>query len=116
MSALKRINLGLRVLMEIGIILGFAHWGYHNGNSKTAKILLAIGASAIGFGFWGLVDFHRFGKMSELLRLAQELCISGLAAIALYKSERHILGVMLAAISIVHHVMVYVLGGRLLKK
>ena len=115
-TTLKQINLALRGLMETGIILAFGYWGYHTGNSTGARILLALGAPALFFGFWGLVDFHRAGKIAEPLRLFQELVITGMAAAALYIAGAHVFGWIMGLISVVHHTLVYPLGETLLKQ
>jgi hypothetical protein len=54
--------------------------------------------------------------MSESLRLFQELVISGLAAVAWYAAGEYALGWALGLVSIVHHALVYLLGGTLLKQ
>ena len=79
------------------------------------KILFAIGAPLLGFGFWGIVDFHQAGRLAEPLRLLEELTISGLAAIALYLAGQPILAWIMVGISVVYHILVYASGGRLLK-
>jgi hypothetical protein len=114
-SKLKTFNLALRGIMETGIVAGLAYWGFHTGQNTSMKILLCIGAPLLVFGFWGACDFHNFKKLSEPLRLIQELVLSGLAAIALYSSGQHFLGWTLGAISIIHHILVYLLGEALLK-
>ncbi len=116
MSKLKWVNLALRAVMELGIVLGLGYWGYHIGESTSLKILLSIGAPVIVFGFWGWVDFRQAGRFSELLRLIQELVISGLVAVALYATGVHMLGWTLGGVSVVHHAMVYPLGETLLKE
>jgi hypothetical protein len=108
------INLGLRALMEFGVVAGLAYWGIETGDSTAAKVLLGVGAPAVGFGIWGAVDFRSAGRHAELLRLLEELAISGLAALALFTAGRQALGVALAAVSIVHHALVYATGERLL--
>jgi hypothetical protein len=115
MSKLKWFNLALRALMETGIVLALAYWGYQIGKNPVMKISLGILAPLIGFGFWGAVDFHQAGRMAEPLRLIEELLISGLAAFALYKVGEPTLGWAFAALSIIYHVLVYLSGGRLLK-
>ena len=114
----KRIwlNLTLRALLELGIVLAFAYWGFQAGTSTAGKIVLAIAAPVVGFGFWGMVDFHQAGSLSEPLRLLEELIISGLAALALYLAGQHVLGWALALLSIIYHVLVYLSGERLLKQ
>ena len=113
---LSILNLIFRSLMEMGIIAAFVYWGISAGKTTTAKLVLGIGAPAIGLGFWGLVDFRKAGRCSEVLRLTQELLISGLAATALYFAGQQLLTLILAVLSVVHHSMVYLLGERLLKR
>lgn len=114
-ATLKWFNVGLRGVMELGIVIALGYWGYKTGEGTTMKILLSIGAPLIGFGFWGLVDFRNAGSLAEPLRLIEELIISGLAALAWYVAGAQSMGWMLGIISIVHHVLVYALGGALLK-
>ena len=109
------VNLTLRAIMETGIVIGLAYWGYQAGSGPIARIGLAIGAPLIGFGFWAAVDFHQAGRAAEGLRLAQELVVSGLVALALWSAGLPALGLLMAAISIVYHALVYATGGRLLK-
>ncbi len=109
-------TLVLRVLMEAGIVAAFAWWGYRAGAGTGVKILLALGVPALGFGFWGAIDFHQAGRLAEPLRLLQELAISGLAASAAYAAGRHLLGWALGLLSAAYHALVYLQGGRLLKR
>ncbi|HZD87040.1 MAG TPA: YrdB family protein [Gaiellaceae bacterium] len=115
MSATERLNLVLRVLMETGVVAGLAYWGVHTGDSTAGKIGLGIGAPVLGFGFWGGVDFHQAGPVAEPARLVQELVVSGLAAAAWYTAGQPILGIALAALSLLYHVSVYASGQRLLE-
>ncbi len=115
-SKLRWLNVALRGIMEAGIVLAFAYWGYHIGTLISTRILLTISLPLLGFGFWGAVDFHQAGKLAEPLRLVQELLISGLAAFAFYLSGHHTLCWALAGLSIIHHLFVYSLGDTLLKK
>ena len=115
MSLLQMVNLALRALMEIGSVAGFGYWGYRAGHTPGTKFLLALGAPALGFGIWGAVDFRRAGARPEMLRLIEELAISGLAAVAWILAGQLALGVALAGLSLAHHALVYALGGRLLK-
>ena len=115
MSSLERLLLALRALTEAGVVAALAYWGVRTGGGTGGKILLGIAAPAVGFGFWGAVDFRRAGRAAEPLRLAQELVVSGLAAAAWYAAGRHALGLALGALSVVYHALVYLSGGRLLK-
>ncbi|NOH02728.1 MAG: YrdB family protein [Chloroflexi bacterium] len=114
-SILKWMNVGLRALMELGIVIALGYWGYSVGNSTAMKIFLAIAVPLIVFGFWGLVDFRNTGSLAEPLRLIQELVITGLAAVAWYVAGAQAWGWALGLLSIVHHILVYLFGGTLLK-
>ena len=115
MTTLRTINLGLRGTMEAGIVLAFGAWGYHLGGTSGMTVLLCIVAPLLGFGFWGLVDFRGARRFSEPLSLVPELFISGLAVWAFVAIGWRIPGCILGSMSVVHHVLVYLLGDRLLK-
>ncbi len=101
--------------MELGIVVALGIWGWHRGGGRGTRILLAIIAPALLFGIWGAVDFRSAGRAAEVLRLMEELIISGVASLALYTEGFALVGYALALLSIVHHALVYALGDRLLK-
>jgi hypothetical protein len=115
LSPMQGLILALRAVMETGIVVGLAYWGFQTAEGPVAKIGLAIAAPVVVFGFWGLVDFHQAGRAAEPLRLVQELVISGLVALAIWSAGQPLLGLVLAGLSIVYHGLVYATGGRLLK-
>ena len=114
-SPITWLNLGLRAVMETGVVAGLAYWGYQTGSGSIAKVALAVGAPVLGFGFWGAVDFHQAGRAAEPLRLVQELVITGLVALAVWSAGQPLLGLLLAVLSVVYHGLVYATGGRLLR-
>lgn len=116
MEAVQMLDLALRAFMELGVVVALGDWGYHLVDGSVTRLLLMVGAPAVGFGFWGLVDFRRAGRFAEPLRLIQELAVSGFAAWAWYVTGRHVPGLALAGVSVVHHVTVYATGRRLLKQ
>lgn len=115
LTPVELVTLVLRVLMETWVVAGFAWWGYQTGHTLLTSVLLAIAAPVIGFGIWGAVDFHQLGRAAELLRLVEELVLSGLAAVCLLVVGQAALGVGLGVLSLVYHVLVYAQGSRLLK-
>lgn len=111
----ERLNLTLRVLLESGVVAALAYWGVYTGGSGAEKVILGVAAPLVGFGVWGAFDFRRAGRFAEPLRLAQELVVSLLAALALYAAGSHLLAVGLAALSVLYHALVYATGARLLQ-
>lgn len=115
MTRLERIVLALRVVMEIGVVAAFAYWGVHSGATTAGRILLGFAAPALGFGFWGAIDFRGAGRFAEPLRLMQELAVSSLAGLAWYSSGRPVAGAALVGVSVAYHTAVYATGQRLLE-
>jgi hypothetical protein len=115
-SLFRSLNLVIRVLVEIGVLIGPMCYGYQLGQNMMVKILLSFIAALLVFGFWSLVDFHQCGRNAELFRLLQELILSALAAFFFFKAGLHRTGWILAVLSVIHHVLLYLLGDRLLKK
>lgn len=114
MTTTERLNLALRAVMEMGIVAGLAYWGVHVGASTGAKIVLGVGVPAVGFGFWGAIDFHQLGRYAEPARLVQELVVSGLSAAAWYGAGQPVIGIALGALSLIYHASVYASGQHLL--
>lgn len=108
-------NLFLRVSIELGIVAALGYWGFETGQSPIGKMALGIGAPLLAFGIWGFVSPRKGPAVNELMRLIEELAISGLAAVALYATGKHTLGYAFGLATIINHALVYVLGGRLLK-
>jgi len=115
LSTPLQLNVALRALMELGIVLALAVWGYHAGAAPATRVLLAGLAPLLGFGLWGAVDFRWAGRLGEPLRLLQELLLTALAAAALAAAGHPVWGWGLAAASALHHAMLYALGQRLLR-
>ena len=115
-EALRWFNVGLRGIMEFGIVAAMAYWGYRVGSNLIIGILIGILAPLIVFGFWGLVDFHQAGHVAEPLRLVEELIICGLVTAALFVSGQPVFALIFGLIAIVQHGLVYLLGDTLLKK
>jgi len=116
MTGFRWFTLVMRWIMEAGVVLGLIYWGVRAGSSVEMKILLAVIAPAVVFGFWGLVDFRWIGRPAEFLRLVQELAITGVVAVALFLVGSPVLGLVLAGLSILQHSFVYIAGDRLLKE
>lgn len=108
-------NVALRGLMELGIVVALAYWGFRTGKTGLQRTLLTVGAPALVFLAWGFFDFRHMVRAPEPFRLVQELVLSGLAAYAWYAAGQRTLGWSLGLLSIVHHALIYILGGRLIK-
>ncbi|MBX0331108.1 DUF2568 domain-containing protein [Oscillochloris sp. ZM17-4] len=75
-STLTWVKVGLRGLMEAGIIVAFGYWGYQIGQTAGGRLLWAIGAPTVAFGIWGTIDFRQAGALAEPLRPTRRCCDS----------------------------------------
>lgn len=113
---MSRLDLFLRGTLEAGIIAALGCWGITQGAGTAMRVVLGLAAPLVVFGIWGAIDFRGAGRAAEGLRLAEELLLSGVAAVALYAAGCRALARSLLALSVVHHALVYARGGRLLKE
>ncbi len=113
---LSLINVGVRAGMEIGVVAGFATWGWHLASGRVTGVVLAVAAPAVAFGIWGAVDFKFAGSHAEALRLVEELAISGLAAVGFYEAGLPALAWTQVGLTVIHHAATYALGERLLDR
>ncbi len=106
--------MAVRALMEAGLVAGVGYWGFAVGQGAL-RAVLALAAPVLVFGFSEAVDFRFAGRWAEPRRLAQELAVTGLAALALVAAGQQQLGLALAGLSVLHHSAVYLLGERLIR-
>lgn len=108
------INLALRLVLEIAGLVVIAYWGWsqHDG---WLRFVLAIGLPLLAAILWGTFavpeDPSRSGKapvpVPGTVRLALELAFFAFAAWALYDAGNTTLGLILAAIVVIHYAFSY---------
>lgn len=78
---IRGLNLALRFGLELGMLVAFAYWGSHVGQTRIAHAGVAILAPALVALFWGLVLSPKApAKLSPILRLALSLPVFLLAS------------------------------------
>lgn len=115
LTTLRWFNVGLRALVEVGIIAALATWGFSMGATLAVQLMLGFGAPALGFGIWALVDFRGCGRKAEGLRLLEEVVLCSIAVAALYAANLQAWAGLLAGASSAHYALVYACGDRLLR-
>ncbi|GAB4451730.1 MAG: YrdB family protein [Anaerolineae bacterium] len=84
MQLIKWINLGLRFLLELGLLAALGYWGFTVGGSMPAKIGLGLGAPLLAALVWGVFLAPASARrLVEPWRLLAELVIFGGAVAAL---------------------------------
>jgi hypothetical protein len=80
---IRGLNLALRFVLELGMLVAFAYWGSHVGETRLVHVGVAILAPALAALFWGFVLSPKApAKLSPTLRLALSLPVFLLASVA----------------------------------
>ena len=84
-SALRSVNLAVRLLCEVGLLIALAIWGFQVGSEIAVKLLLGLGAPLLAAVIWGLwVAPASRRRLADPARLAVEVLLfaAGVAALA----------------------------------
>jgi hypothetical protein len=111
MDMLQTGNIALRFVLELGVLLALAYWGFHSGRSRPARIGLAVGAPLAAGLVW--VTLGAPGAPLELrdpLHLLLELVFFGSAALSLGRVGRPGPAWSLAALAAANRVLMYAWG------
>jgi hypothetical protein len=110
--ALGYANDGLRFLLELAALTALGYWGFaeHGG---TVQWLLGLGAPLVAAGVWGRFIAPKASHPTvDPLRLALEAVVFGSGVAALLAADRTGLGLVFAALVLVHLVLTFALGQR----
>lgn len=91
-------NLGLAFALELAAIAALAYWGFHSGASTGTRVVLGIGAPAVAIVLWGLFAAPKATFGSPALYVLTVVLVIGGAALALWSTGQHVIGVLLVAL------------------
>ena len=105
-STLKNVNLVLSFLLELGLLAAFGIWGFHTGQTQTAKFLLGGGAALLVAIFWGLFMAPRSSmRVQKPLYPVFKVLLFSLAVIALAAAGRPTLAWVMGGLSVVNNLI-----------
>jgi hypothetical protein len=88
MAILKPINLGIRFLLEIGLLITLGYWGFQVEANLFAKILLGLGVPMVVALIWGMfVAPNAKNLLREPWRFWLEIILFSLGFAALYQTQ-----------------------------
>ena len=58
----KQANLVLALLLELGVLVALAYWGFATGATILVKIVLGIGTPAVAMIVWAIWGAPRSGR------------------------------------------------------
>lgn len=91
---MKSLNVGLRFLLELGLLLAYGYWGFqtHDG---IGQWLLGVGTPLIVAIIWGLFFAPKSARrLRNPLRLVMEIVIFGIGVLALWMTGQSILALV----------------------
>jgi hypothetical protein len=110
-DAVKAANLGLRFVLELGVLAALGYWGFRIGGRMALKIGLAIVVPVAAAAIW--VTFGAPGadhQLQDPAHLVLEVLFFGAAALALAFTTRKWIGVAFAAVFVVNRLLMYAWG------
>jgi hypothetical protein len=109
MTVLKALNLVVRFLLELCMLAAVGYWGFKTGAGWGMKIVLGIGLPVLIAVIWGLfVAPKAVYPLSRASRVALELVLFGLGAVALFASGRADLGWIYTVVLVVSEILMIV--------
>lgn len=109
MSAIKSINLGIRFLLELGILGALGYWGFNSGDSTWMKWTLGLGAPLLAAVVWGtFVAPKATVVLNTPVKLLVELAVFGLAILALYRTGQTNLAAAFGVIYLINKVLLVI--------
>jgi Protein of unknown function (DUF2568) len=110
LAIIKYANLALSFFLELCMLVALGYWGFQS-KAFIAKVALGIGIPLLTIIIWGCF-FAPQAKwpLQDPWHLLGELCIFGLAAVALFISGQRTLSVTFALIVIGNFILAYLWG------
>ncbi len=109
MRLLKNANLALAFLLELAMLAALGYCGFQTGSNLLWQLILGIGLPIITIVIWGLFMAPKSERrLTGTAYLLLASIIFGLAALALIAAGQPILGVILAVLFVINHVLIHV--------
>ena len=104
----KQANLALALVLELGVLVALAYWGFATGATILVKIMLGVGAlvaAILVWAIWGAPrSEHRLQGISYwLLRIVFDAA----GAIALFVTGQQTVGAVFALASALNCILAY---------
>lgn len=106
MTGLKNANLALMLLLELGVLLALAYWGFLLGPGLAAKIGLGLGTPLLAALVWGMFGAPRSARrLRGIWYQLLKVVFFGSAALALYAAGSRALGIVFALVFVLNAVL-----------
>jgi hypothetical protein len=108
----RAANDALRFLLELSALAAVAYWGWSEHGGIWQWVLVVAGPLAVAtlWGRWVAPKATR--RVGDPWKLLLELLVFGAAVAALFWSDQQALAIVLAAATLLHLVLTFMLGQR----
>jgi hypothetical protein len=98
-TAARYATLALKFVLELCMLAALAYWGAQAGGSTFGDVALAVGAPLAAAVVWGLYAAPRSARrLPRARRVALELCVFAVAAVALAAAGAVLLAAVFAVV------------------
>lgn len=109
MQLLKTLNQVIAFLLEIGMFIAFAYWGFQQGKTNLTKYSFAIALPLIVIVLWGFFAAPTSQYRLEFpIRIIFELLLFSIASFLLYKTGHLTLAVCFGAIALISEIVAFI--------
>jgi hypothetical protein len=111
-STVTAANAALAFTLEMAMLAALVYWGIETGGNLLIKIVLAVGAPAVAVVVWWafLAAAGHPVNLPTGPEAALKLAVFLVAALALYGTGQHVLGVVFAVPAVLTVVIEYTVG------
>jgi hypothetical protein len=108
---MRAANLALKFVLELCMLAALAYWGVQAGGSTLGDVVLAIAAPLAAAVVWGIYAAPKARRRLPLVpRLALELSVFAVAAVALAVAGAPVLALVFAAVVALNTALLVVTG------
>ena len=111
LEVLQTTNLAARLALELCALAAMSYWGFHLDRSKTVRIVAGIGAPLAAAVVWAMFASPNTNiPVTDLVKVAIQLLVFGVATGALLRVGRTRLAVMFACVAVANGVLIAIWG------
>ena len=111
--SMQRLNLAFRFILELLALVALFLWGLQASDSLPLQLLAGLGAPALVMAVWGLFVAPKASRrLADPVRLAVELAIWALGALAFGLVVGPIVGIMFGAAVLISLALMFTWGQR----
>jgi hypothetical protein len=111
-ASVRAANDGLRFLLELGLLVAAANWGWTEGHGWTSWLLVVLAPLAVAAAWGRFLAPKSDARVSDPWRLVVELLLFGAGTAALVRSDQPLWAAVFGGLVALHVALTFVLDQR----